>query len=79
MRWKPCTPYFLISAICFLAAAGSAIVDSLGPPLVFGFATLCSVFLAFGALATEDLATQDLATKDSEQARSRDGDSGRAP
>ncbi|HVS13804.1 MAG TPA: hypothetical protein VMV46_07760 [Thermoanaerobaculia bacterium] len=69
MRWKPCTPYFLISAICFLAAAGSAIVDSLGPPLIFGFATLCSVFLAFGALAA----------KDSEEAGSRGGDSEGAP
>lgn len=51
---KPSTPYFLISGLCFLAAAGSAIVDGLGPPLVFGFATLCSVFLAFGALAAKD-------------------------
>ena len=52
--WKPCTPYFLISAVCFLAAAASAVVDGLGPPLLFGFATLCSVFLAFGALAAKD-------------------------
>jgi hypothetical protein len=50
VRWKPVHSYFLVAAVCFFAAAGSAVVDSLGPPLVFAFATLCSVFLVFGAL-----------------------------
>lgn len=54
MKWKACTPYFVISAICFFAAAGSALVESLGPPVIFGFATLCSVFLTFGALASKE-------------------------
>jgi hypothetical protein len=50
LTWKPVNSYFLLAAVCFLAAAGSALIDSLGPPLIFAFATLCSVFLAFGAL-----------------------------
>lgn len=54
MTWRPCYPYFLLSAVCFFAAAASALFESLGPPMIFGFATLCSVFLTFGALAGKE-------------------------
>ena len=53
MRWTPTHSYFAFSALFFLAAGVSAVVDRLGMPMVFAFSTLCSVFLVFGALESK--------------------------
>jgi hypothetical protein len=47
---RPSQTCFLVSGLCFFAAALAAVVSFLGPPMIFAFSTSCSVFLFWGAL-----------------------------
>lgn len=52
-RRRPAWSFFVVSFVCFVLGAVSAVVHALGGPLVFAFSIVGSVFLIFGALETK--------------------------